>query len=74
LEELKVIIRLCKELQVFPNFNSFQYSINEVVNISRQNEGWLSRFQGKKTSEVSETSEVLEVVEQDKPEFPFVNR
>ncbi len=41
LEELKVIIRLCKELNVFPNFNSFQYSISEVVNISKQNEGWL---------------------------------
>jgi len=41
LEELKVVIRLCKELQVFPNFNSFQYSLNEVVDISRQNEGWL---------------------------------
>ena len=44
LEELKVVIRLCKELRVFPNFNSFQYSINEVLNISRQNEGWLSSF------------------------------
>ena len=41
LEELKVIIRLCKELHVFPNFNSFQYCFNEVANISRQNEGWL---------------------------------
>jgi hypothetical protein len=64
LEELKVIIRLCKELQVFPNFNSFQYSLNEAVNISRQNEGWLSRFKPH-TSEVFETSEVLEVMEKD---------
>ena len=47
LEELKVVIRLCKELHVFPNFNSFQYSINEVLNISRQNEGWLSSFRQK---------------------------
>jgi len=53
LEELKVIIRLCKELQVFPNFNSFQYCFNEVVNISRQNEGWLS-CSVEKTSEISE--------------------
>ena len=44
LEELKIVIRLCKELQVFPNFNSFQYSLNEVVEISRQNEGWLNSF------------------------------
>lgn len=48
LEELKVTLRLCKELQVFPNFNSFQYSINEVVGLSRQNEGWLGSF--KKTN------------------------
>lgn len=46
LEEMKVIIRLCKELNVFPNFNSFQFSINEVVKISRQNEGWL-KYVGK---------------------------
>ncbi len=41
LEALKLTIRLCKDLQAFPNFNSFQYSINEVVNLSKQNEGWL---------------------------------
>ncbi len=51
LEELKVVIRLCKELKVFPNFNSFQHSLNEVVNISRQNEGWLGSF-ASNTSEV----------------------
>ncbi len=41
LEDLKLEIRLCKDLKAFPNFNSFQYSINEVVNLCRQNEGWL---------------------------------
>jgi hypothetical protein len=51
LEELKVIIRLCKELQVFPNFNSFQFSLNEVVNISRQNEGWLGSSGKERESE-----------------------
>jgi len=41
IEELKVVLRLCKELKVFSNFNSFQFSINQVIEISRQNEGWL---------------------------------
>ncbi len=41
LEDLKLTIRLCKDLQAFANFNSFQFAINEVVDISRQNEGWL---------------------------------
>ena len=41
LEELKVVLRLCKELQVFPNFNSYQHSVNQIIDISRQNEGWL---------------------------------
>ncbi|MDZ7319998.1 MAG: four helix bundle protein [candidate division KSB1 bacterium] len=41
LEDLKMTIRMCKDLKVFPNFNSYQYSINEVVDLCRQNEGWL---------------------------------
>ncbi|MGH7492773.1 MAG: four helix bundle protein [bacterium] len=41
LEDLKLTIRLCKDLKAFHNFNSFQYSINEVVDLCRQNEGWL---------------------------------
>jgi DNA mismatch repair ATPase MutS len=40
LEELKVVIRICKEIQAFPNFNSFQTSINQVIEIAKQNEGW----------------------------------
>jgi len=41
LEDLKMAIRLCKDLKAFANLNSYQYSINEVVNLCRQNEGWL---------------------------------
>ncbi len=41
LEDLKIAVRLCKDLQAFNNFNSFQYSINEVVGLCKQNEGWL---------------------------------
>ncbi len=41
LEDLKLTIRVCKDVQAFQNFNSFQYSINEVVGLCKQNEGWL---------------------------------
>lgn len=41
LEDLKLTIRLCKDVKAFHNFNSFQHSINQVVDLCRQNEGWL---------------------------------
>ena len=41
LEGLKVLIRICKEVKGFHNFNSFVYSSNLVVDLSRQNEGWI---------------------------------
>lgn len=41
LEDLKTTVRLCKDMKAFQNFNSFQYSINEVVDLCKQNEGWL---------------------------------
>ena len=52
LEDLKLTIRLCKDLKAFANFNSYQYAINEVVDMSKQNEGWLkaSRKRGEPES------------------------
>ena len=47
LEELKLVIRVCKEIQAFPNFNSFQTSINQVIGIARQNEGWMKSLSAK---------------------------
>lgn len=41
LEDLKLTLRVCKDVQAFSNFNSFQHSINEVVGLCKQNEGWL---------------------------------
>jgi hypothetical protein len=46
LEDFMVSLRLCKELKVFPNFNSFVYCLNEAVGISRQNEGWRGSLKG----------------------------
>jgi len=45
LEDLKIVIRLCKDLKAFKNFNSYQFSINEVVGLCKQNEGWLKAAQ-----------------------------
>ena len=41
LEELLLLVRLCKEIKAFKNFKSFQYAAGEVAALSRQNEGWL---------------------------------
>jgi len=41
LEQTKLSVRLCRELKAFNKFKSFQVAINHVIDISRQNEGWL---------------------------------
>ena len=41
LEELMLLVRVAKEVKTFPNLNSYQYAAGEVLNLSRQNEGWL---------------------------------
>lgn len=38
LEEIKLIVRICKEVKAFHNFNSFETAINMVTNICRQQE------------------------------------
>jgi len=43
LEELKILIRICKELKVFKSFNSYEYAVRKVVEIAKQNEGWLKK-------------------------------
>ena len=47
LEELKAVIRICKEIEAFPNFNSFQTSINQVIQLAKQNEGWMRSLSAK---------------------------
>lgn len=41
LEELKILARIGKEIKAFGSFKSFEYLVKELVEISRQNEGWL---------------------------------
>lgn len=40
-EELKVLLRLGHDSKAFPNFNTFEHAITQVVGIAKQNEGWL---------------------------------
>src|SRR5665647_975768 len=41
LEALQVLIRICKEVRAFHSLNSFVHSSGLVVDLSRQNEGWI---------------------------------
>lgn len=41
LEGLKVLIRICKEVKAFNRFNSYVYASDLVVDLCRQNEGWI---------------------------------
>jgi hypothetical protein len=41
LERLKLTARLCKEVKAFNSFNSFHVAINQIIDISKQNEGWI---------------------------------
>jgi len=48
LEQIKIILRLCKEVKAFNNFDSFQIAMNHVIDLSRQNEGWITSLSGSK--------------------------
>ncbi len=41
IEQLKVTIRICKEVKAFRSFSSFQYAAEAAVNLGRQSEGWM---------------------------------
>lgn len=41
LDELLILMRLAKEVRAFRSFESFQYAVEQVISVCRQNEGWL---------------------------------
>ena len=45
LDELLIILRIAKEARAFKSFKSFQFAIEQVVSVCRQNEGWLRSTQ-----------------------------
>lgn len=47
LEELKVVLRLGQDLNAFARFSAFEHAITQVIELAKQNEGWLkSQRQG----------------------------
>jgi hypothetical protein len=42
IEELKLVVRLCKERKVFKKFSSYSYSINLIVDLAKQSQAWLN--------------------------------
>ena len=47
LDELFILIRLAKEVQAFKSFSAYQFTVEQVASICRQNEGWLRSVKGK---------------------------
>jgi hypothetical protein len=47
LDELFILIRLAKEVQAFKSFSAYQFTVEQVASICRQNEGWLRSVTGK---------------------------
>jgi len=45
LEQLLILMRLAKEVRAFKSFQSFQFVVELVVSVCRQNEGWLKSTQ-----------------------------
>ncbi len=41
LEELLLLVRVAKEVKAFKSFNSWHFCIEQITQVSRQNEGWL---------------------------------
>jgi hypothetical protein len=41
LEEIKILIKICKEVKAFNSFNSFVYSVKLVDSVIRQCAGWI---------------------------------
>lgn len=40
-EELAVLVRLAREVKAFPSLKTYETCANHVVDLARQNEGWL---------------------------------
>jgi hypothetical protein len=47
LDELFILIRLAKEVQAFKSFSAYQFTVEQVASICRQNEGWLRSMRDK---------------------------
>lgn len=48
IEELKVTIRVCKEVKAFKSFNAFKHAVEDVISLGRQCEGWIKAMRASK--------------------------
>ena len=55
IEELKVRMRICKEIKAFHNFNSFETGVNHIISLARQNEGWMRGLKAREEGKWSES-------------------
>ena len=47
LEQIKVLLRLGQDLKVFSGLSTFEHPVTQVIELAKQNEGWLkSQRQG----------------------------
>ena len=46
-EQVKVTARICQEVKGFKSFNGFTTTVEGLVLIARQNEGWLKNTRGR---------------------------
>jgi len=51
LDELLVLIRLAKEVKAFKSFKAYQFVVEQVGSVCRQNEGWLRSVTGEEGRE-----------------------
>jgi hypothetical protein len=51
LDELFILIRLAKEVQAFKGFSAYQFTVEQVASVCRQNEGWLRSVTGRQGAE-----------------------
>ncbi|HBG07861.1 MAG: hypothetical protein A2075_16105 [Geobacteraceae bacterium GWC2_58_44] len=47
IEQVKVTARICQEVKGFKTFNGFTTTVEGLVLIARQNEGWLKNTRGR---------------------------
>ena len=41
IEELKILVRICKEIKAFRSFKSYEFATRLTIDVAKQCEGWL---------------------------------
>jgi hypothetical protein len=57
-EELKAMLRLCNDAKGFNGIAAFEHGARLVVDVARQNEGWLKSAQARQSADRQEANDV----------------